>query len=277
MFSTVGRARESSADGSSGSSTHALRIAKALIPLIGSYVMLIVFFAALHGSRESLFTLNIRQMLGFVVLGGLTMIILGTPQAIGLLQRRNIHLLSIFGAVAFGLVSISIPYLLSSAGISFPRFAPLGQYQPYALGEPALWIAIPLMGVYVIAEELYFRGLMYRTLRNPLGVITAIAASSIIFAVAHMVTNPVYIFVLLAAGVFSAVTYEYTGTLILGITAHFTANMGVILLSSASLLEYREIILKFVVFFSIAVCIVAVARNVMNRTSLHTRGTDADA
>jgi membrane protease YdiL (CAAX protease family) len=73
-----------------------------------------------------------------------------------------------------------------------------------------------------LAEEILFRGFLYRNLRDNLGRPWAIVASGLIFGAVHM--HPQFILPLAGLGAGLALLYEWTGSLWLPIIAHAAWN-----------------------------------------------------
>jgi membrane protease YdiL (CAAX protease family) len=75
-----------------------------------------------------------------------------------------------------------------------------------------------------IGEEIFFRGLAYGALRRALGRHTAVLASAVFFAAAHV--QPVEFLPILILGIILAYLYEYTGSLVPGMIAHAVNNLA---------------------------------------------------
>lgn len=203
----------------------------AVLPLLCCYVALGLLLYVFQNTGESIITFDIRLLVGTLTLGLLTYVQI-RPFAGRLIRSTAISAWAILGAVSFGFVLLSIPFYFRSAGVSFARPMPLASYQPYSIDDMAVWIAVLLIVFYALAEEFYFRGLIYRAFRAKTGISISVLASSLVFAAAHLQTNAVYIVSLVALGIFSAIVYEYTGTLLLGFVAHVTTDIGVVLMGS---------------------------------------------
>ena len=80
-----------------------------------------------------------------------------------------------------------------------------------------------------IAEELFFRGILYGFLRR-WGVIVALTASTLSFVLAHPVFPGIPI-PQLVGGIVFAVAYEVEGSLMVPITIHALGNLGIFSLS----------------------------------------------
>ena len=77
-----------------------------------------------------------------------------------------------------------------------------------------------------IAEEIFFRGVIYAGLRKRLPVVPALVLSSALFASAHMDSMRLLPFVL---GVVAALLMEFTGSLVPAILAHMGVNIGFVM------------------------------------------------
>jgi len=80
-----------------------------------------------------------------------------------------------------------------------------------------------------VAEELFFRGILYGFLRR-WGVIVAIVFSTLIFVLCHPINSGIPVTRLLG-GILFAVAYEISGSLIVPITIHGLGNLAIFTLS----------------------------------------------
>lgn len=101
--------------------------------------------------------------------------------------------------------------------------------------------AVTVLLVIVVApvvEELFYRGVLYRSIRDRHGVALGMAASSVLFGVAHYVPAPAVdaLFlqaVMVCTGLGLAAIYEWRGSLVANIFAHAAFNtIGVVLIFS---------------------------------------------
>ncbi len=83
-----------------------------------------------------------------------------------------------------------------------------------------------------VAEELFFRGILYGFLRR-WGVIVALILSTLIFVLCHPINSGIPVTRLLG-GVLFAVAYEISGSLIVPITIHALGNLAIFTLSLIS-------------------------------------------
>ncbi len=80
-----------------------------------------------------------------------------------------------------------------------------------------------------VAEELFFRGILYGFLRR-WGVIVALVFSTLIFVLCHPINSGIPVTRLLG-GILFAVAYELSGSLIVPITIHALGNLAIFTLS----------------------------------------------
>jgi membrane protease YdiL (CAAX protease family) len=80
-----------------------------------------------------------------------------------------------------------------------------------------------------VAEELFFRGILYGFLRR-WGVIVALVLSTLIFVLCHPVSHGIPVTRLLG-GLLFAVAYEIGGSIIVPITIHMLGNLAIFTLS----------------------------------------------
>jgi membrane protease YdiL (CAAX protease family) len=105
----------------------------------------------------------------------------------------------------------------------------------------AEWIASIVLAVFVapVAEELYFRGILFRSVRDRHGFWLGAIASGLIFGAVHYVPAPWQDFMLLQSimvftGIALAWIYERRGNLVANIAAHMAFNaVGVVLIYAA--------------------------------------------
>lgn len=129
--------------------------------------------------------------------------------------------------VIFRLAVIPIAALLDLIGIRSMQAQALA---PSVSGLPATLLLLVTVGVAVpIAEEIFFRGVVYRWLRDKWGALPGAIGSGVIFGLAHLEPASVVFTVLL--GVVLAVVYERSRSLWPPILIHMFNNLfGVVLL-----------------------------------------------
>jgi len=84
-----------------------------------------------------------------------------------------------------------------------------------------------------VLEEIIFRGLLYRMLREQWGIVISVAVSAVFFSLVHQgaLVSPQ-----LAGGIIFALAYEWSRSLWVPIGLHIGANSAVYLLSVLVLL-----------------------------------------
>ncbi len=163
--------------------------------------------------------------LSFLVIEGSFLLTLVPLRRRGRLTRRDLGLVPVPGIRSTGLVFLGL--------IAYGWFGRAWQVYVHAPPAPnnfpgvgqASTIAIVMAGVTAcvgapVVEEIFFRGLLYRSLRNRLGVAPACLIASAIFGLLHwqypLVIRPELVFF----GVIACLLYERTGSLFPGIAMH---------------------------------------------------------
>ena len=106
-----------------------------------------------------------------------------------------------------------------------------------ALYTPSLGIQIVCLGILIpVCEELVFRGLMYKRLREHAGFISAMLYSALIFSFVHVnIVQSVYAFVM---AVVFAFVYEKYHSVKAPVIAHVTANVFAVLATHYNLFDW---------------------------------------
>ena len=151
----------------------------------------------------------------FVALG------LGYPLGIWPLER------CVFGVapLAWG-IAASLPMLAAFLGMNHSNWAPFARIQddiaPFTrdylsqCGVLSLALIAALAG---LGEEVLFRGLIQTALVGKVGVVLAVAITSVAFGLCHALSWPYAIFATLI-GVYFGVLFEFGGNLAIPILAH---------------------------------------------------------
>jgi len=97
--------------------------------------------------------------------------------------------------------------------------------------EPSAIALFFLIGGIVgpVAEEVFFRGILYGFLRR-WGVLVALTLSSLLFVLAHSISHGVFI-PQAVGGILFAIAYEVEGSLLVPITIHTLGNLAIFTLS----------------------------------------------
>ncbi len=149
-------------------------------------------------------------------------------ESIGLAQSQVVPGLKrgLIWSAAFGMLTYLGFAALFSTGID-PRKL-LQARMPTRPGDLSLFVLIAGM-VGPIAEEVFFRGVVYGFLRR-WGVAVALILSTLIFLLSHGSPSRASL-TQLAGGLLFAVAYEVEGSLLVPITLHCLGNMAIFVLS----------------------------------------------
>jgi len=144
----------------------------------------------------------------------------------------------VYGLIVYGVigVAVALPIVwLTGAIADVPQEIP--RQLPRALRGFAIPVtAIDLLIVAPIAEELFFRGVFYRAIRDRHGVVAGVSVSALLFALFHTAGSisfsEVYaLATTFALGVALAAQYERRRNLVAPIAAHAAFNLtGMLLL-----------------------------------------------
>lgn len=128
--------------------------------------------------------------------------------------------------LGFGAVVGAVALVLAVAGIT-----PLHLVRMHLPRDPSTLALFFVTGCLVapLAEELFFRGIVYRLLR-PMGVIPAVLISTLVFAAAHAMHGVVPV-TQLAGGLLFAVAFEKEGHLAVPVIIHGAGNTALFTLS----------------------------------------------
>lgn len=129
-------------------------------------------------------------------------------------------------SVVFGLVVFLVSLVLYAAHIS--PFAFIKTPLPKA-AEALVWFFIVGGLVVPVAEEVFFRGVIYGFLRR-WGVLVAVAGTTTIFVASHSIISRVPV-TQIVGGIVFALAYETGGSLMVPITIHVLGNTAIFALS----------------------------------------------
>jgi membrane protease YdiL (CAAX protease family) len=126
----------------------------------------------------------------------------------------------------FGIVVLLTFAALYMAGVNM--LALIHARLPKEPGTIALYL---LVGGIVgpVAEEVFFRGVLYGFLRR-WGVVAALTISTLLFVLAHPVSHGVFA-PQVVGGILFAIAYEVEGSLLVPITIHTLGNLAIFTLS----------------------------------------------
>jgi len=186
---------------------------------IGSELLTTVLLTYLIGSQLSeqtvILCLRFSQLIGFIFLIHKYQVV----SSLGL-SKPNRNALNIFLIISSVCVFIvGIIYITSShifAYIALPIWL------SGVLGLLLMVVLAP------IVEEIVFRGLLYRMLRERWGVIISVAVSALFFSLVH---HGLLISPQLLGGIIFALAYEWSRSLWVAIALHMGANAAVYIMS----------------------------------------------
>jgi membrane protease YdiL (CAAX protease family)/uncharacterized RDD family membrane protein YckC len=140
---------------------------------------------------------------------------------------------SAFGWMALGLFSYYVAAIAYGALITEPDQKDIARDLGLDAGVLA---AIPVVALIVvvapIAEEIFFRGMLFGGLRKRLSTFPAAAISALVFGALHATTGITAVPPLIVFGFMLALLYERTGSLVPGMIAHAFNNALALALSS---------------------------------------------
>ncbi len=119
--------------------------------------------------------------------------------------------------------------------------------------QGAINVALTVFAVAVsapVVEEIFFRGLLYRSLRNRLSIVPAVLIAGVLFGFVHITSYPLDTLPVKAAfGVIACLLYERTGSLLPGIGLHalIDASAVVVALTGSDLIVIACSVLVVVV------------------------------
>ena len=129
-------------------------------------------------------------------------------------------------SVCFGVIVLSACLLLSVLGIN--PLPLIRTYLPQRPGEITLFFFVGGV-VGPIAEEVFFRGVLYGFLRR-WGVVVALVISTLVFVLIHPLKSG-FPATQVVGGILFAISYEVGGSLVAPITIHALGNMAIFTLS----------------------------------------------
>jgi uncharacterized protein len=179
------------------------------LPLIVLGVVTLVWVQARHGALRRLFGPSRNRLREWL---------LGIAWGVGAFVAVNLALVLLLQLLA-GLVGVDLPQ--PQEGVR------------ETAADPALlpWLVVSAVVVAPIAEELFFRGMLYQALRRRMGAWSAIAISATVFAAAHILqeldgqAGPVAFVLILPLGVLLGWLFERRGSLAAPIAVHAAFNL----------------------------------------------------
>jgi membrane protease YdiL (CAAX protease family) len=178
--------------------------------------------------HHPLLVLGVARLLEIVLIVLIVSIWGEGPDSIGLKQSKTVSGLKrgLLWSAAFGMVTCLAFVALLLAGIN-----PLKLLQIGLPADPTALTLYFLIGGVVgpVAEEVFFRGVLYGFLRR-WGVAVALVFSTLIFLLSHGIVHGIPI-TQVVGGILFAVAYEVEHDLIVPITIHCLGNLAIFSIS----------------------------------------------
>jgi membrane protease YdiL (CAAX protease family) len=141
------------------------------------------------------------------------------------------------GALVYlGVTLLSVPLLALFRGVFGERVSPPEQIPEHLSANAKVLTAILALVIAPITEELFYRGIFYRGIRDRHGVAIGVLVSSLLFGASHVVEAPwrdvLYLQTLMTVtGAGLATIYERRGNLVADIAAHVAFNViGIVII-----------------------------------------------
>jgi hypothetical protein len=201
----------------------------ALKTLVASIAAVLVAEVLLRPAIATLFIsplpgLGITRILEIILLIFIAIQFEKSIEAIGLTPKKmpaGIKKGMIWSA-GFGIAAIVLIVLLYVAGINALRML----YTPLPFSKALIFIYLLIGGVIgPIAEEIFFRGILYGFLRR-WGAYTAVISSTLLFVLPHLAGSNLP-FTQLVGGIVFALAYEKEKNLMVPITIHCLGNLAI--------------------------------------------------
>jgi membrane protease YdiL (CAAX protease family) len=177
--------------------------------------------------------LFIKLLLGLVILTVPSLYILKrkSAYAVTLLPARTNWYIAGFAA----LLGFFLFYLLISIKLAFPNAFPafLSYYGFFNPHGPLFFPLLLVITGYVMAEELFFRGVVYQYMRDKFGIRTGSLLAAVAFAAAHLNFYWPFMLYLAALSLVTIFLLERTNTFFYGFVVHAALDvLGFLLVSS---------------------------------------------
>ena len=204
-----------------------------ILAIIGEFLILFFPYIITQPSLKSIINMTILDILGILIV--FYFVIVRYKHK---LSSLGLTLKNFFKNVVYGVAGyVTIVPILVLVLIIIIWLADLFKYQPPPQAVLQIFMeqkkapALIYMSFFVsvlgpIAEEIFFRGFMYRALKKSMGFVWALVLSSALFALLH--AHLVGFFPILVLGILLAYLYEKTGSLISSVTVHIMHNSAMI-------------------------------------------------
>jgi membrane protease YdiL (CAAX protease family) len=193
-----------------------------------SAVLLVELVVRMTSLASSLFALGLTRFIQVLLMVWIAGATGGGTACIGLDRSGWFHGLrrGLIWSAAFGALALCAFFLLSLAGMN--ALSMVRTPLPHEVNTMVLFFLVGGI-VAPVAEEIFFRGLLYGFFRR-WGAAIAVILSTALFAFAHPLRNlPL---TQLVGGLLFALAYEVEGNLLVPITIHVLGNLAIFALSA---------------------------------------------
>jgi len=129
--------------------------------------------------------------------------------------------------VVFGVVMLVVASIVGAAILGHPVHLP--QRIPRSVRGAWFWVTGPVIFLVApVAEEIFFRGFLYRAVRRRFSVPWSVVISAAVFAIAHIYLLSIP--VIFVDGVILALLFEWRQSLATSIAAHAANNLLIFLI-----------------------------------------------
>ncbi len=129
-----------------------------------------------------------------------------------------------------GLIVLGVAMVLERLSVEPTPQAVFTFYMTESRAPVLSWMLVLITVIGPVAEELFFRGLLYGWLRTRIGVVRGLGLSALLFAGLH--GNAIVFFPIFFLGLLFGWVYERTGSLIAPVAIHVFHNSGMLFLAS---------------------------------------------
>jgi uncharacterized protein len=190
--------------------------------------------------------------------------------------RPTLALRSLWLVVQALLIYLVVAALWSVAFISRSATRAAGELsQIKHVGTFELVVAVVAVSLVApTVEEIFFRGLLYRSLRNRLPVAPAALVAGVLFGLVHIIAYPLVTLPIKAAfGVIACLLYERTGSILPGIALHSFIDASVV---DVALTGNDNIVLIVAGTFAAIILLRAAVLKITNPTAARSAGVAGD-
>jgi membrane protease YdiL (CAAX protease family) len=190
---------------------------------LGAYVLVVAVAGA---AAAALSSHELRLGLGIILVDVVMIATLVPLRRADRVTARSLGLRPSASVRSVGLVLLAVLVVIIVGGI-WDHHAASQQPATPVLASPGEDTATAILGGFAavvcapVVEEIFFRGLLYRSLRNRMGIVRAAVLAGILFGAAHATTYPLHSLPpKMVFGVVACLVYEYSGSLYPCIALH---------------------------------------------------------